>query len=124
MNVMKEKVLLLCIVLMCSFSSYGQSGQIGNISWNIMDSVLTISGTGDMPDFEYCQEPWYPFQDGFIKVVIEDSITSIGNSAFCNCRSFASIEIPCTIRDIGSYAFSGCVSLSNIKIPNSGTYIG
>jgi hypothetical protein len=46
---MKKKLLLLCIVAIYSISSYGQSGQIGDIFWNISDGVLTISGTGEIP---------------------------------------------------------------------------
>ena len=52
------------------------------------------------------------------------SVTTIGNSAFCNCSSLASIDIPNSVTTIGDYAFCNCSSLASIDIPNSVTTIG
>ena len=54
----------------------------------------------------------------------DGSVTSIGDSAFYNCRSLASINIPDSITSIGDYAFAWCHSLKSIVIPNSVTSIG
>ena len=63
------------------------------------------------------------FKDtNIIKVVIPDSVTSIGEFTFFDCSSLATIEIPDSVNSIGSYAFSGC-SLTSIEIPNSVTSI-
>ena len=51
-------------------------------------------------------------------------VTSIGDSAFYNCTSLESIEIPNSITSIGSFAFAYCTSLTSIEIPNSVTSIG
>ena len=41
-------------------------------------------------------------------ITIPDSITSIGNYAFCNCTGLTSIKIPKSVTNIGEFAFSGC----------------
>lgn len=56
-------------------------------------------------------------------VMIPDSVTSLGNGAFGNCTALASIELPNSITTIGDYAFSSCTSLTNVEIPNSVTSI-
>jgi len=57
------------------------------------------------------------------KYVIGNSVTSIGSSAFKNCTSLTSIEIPNSVTSIGSNAFYGCTGLTSIEIPNSVTSI-
>ena len=52
------------------------------------------------------------------------SVTSIGDSAFYNCTSLASIKIPSSVTSIGDRAFSSCESLTSVTIPNSVTSIG
>ena len=56
--------------------------------------------------------------------VIPSSVTSIGNSAFLDCRSLSEIVIPSSVTSIGDRAFSSCDSLSEIVIPSSVTSIG
>ncbi|MDE6473490.1 MAG: leucine-rich repeat domain-containing protein, partial [Clostridia bacterium] len=55
---------------------------------------------------------------------IPSSITSIGDSAFYDCRSITSIEIPSGVTSIGDYVFYNCSSITSIKIPSSVTSIG
>ena len=52
-----------------------------------------------------------------------NNITSIGKSAFENCSSLISIEIPQNITSIGGNAFSYCSSLTSIELPNNLTQI-
>ena len=56
--------------------------------------------------------------------VIPNSVTSIGNSAFCNCSGLTSIIIPNSVTSIGNYAFQNCSGLTSVTIPNSVTSIG
>ena len=52
------------------------------------------------------------------------SVISIGNSAFNQCWSLASVSIPNSVTSIGNYAFRECSGLTSITIPNSVTNIG
>ena len=101
------------------------SGTCGeNLIWRFEDGVLTISGTGAMMDYSWCQGPPAPWAAAKIKsVVIESGVTSIGNSAFFY-SSLTSITIPDSVTSIGDYAFSNCSSLASITIPDSVTSIG
>lgn len=57
-------------------------------------------------------------------IIIPDSVTSIGDGAFCGCSSLTSITIPDSVTGIGDGAFYGCISLESITIPDSVTSIG
>ena len=55
--------------------------------------------------------------------IIPNSVTSIEDYAFWDCKSLTSITIPNSVINIGKYAFSGCIGLTSITIPNSVTSI-
>ena len=98
-----------------------------NLTWKLYaDGTLTISGAGAMKDYDYDNNPSPASQkkDSVKKVVIEDGVTSIGNSAFFYCTSLTSITIPNSVTSIEPYAFYNCTSLTSITIPNSVTSIG
>ena len=61
---------------------------------------------------------------GCKNTVIPNSVTTIGERAFDNCRYLTSIEIPNSVTTIGNRAFECCTSLTSITIPNSVTTIG
>jgi len=56
--------------------------------------------------------------------VIPNTVTEIGDAAFCDCRSLISITIPDSVTKIGRGAFAFCASLTSIVIPDSVTTIG
>lgn len=56
--------------------------------------------------------------------IIPNSVTTIGNNSFYNCKGLKSINIPDSVTYIGKYAFYGCSDLTNVTIPNSVTGIG
>ena len=60
------------------------------------------------------------------KVNLPNTITSIGNRAFCGCSGlYGSLTIPNSVNSIGSYAFSDCSGFNgSLTIPNSVNTIG
>ncbi|MBQ2027136.1 MAG: leucine-rich repeat protein, partial [Alistipes sp.] len=43
-----------------------------------------------------------------------NSVTSIGNSAFCGCSSLTSVTIGNSVTSIGDYTFQNCASLKEV----------
>lgn len=56
-------------------------------------------------------------------VTIPNSITTIGASSFFDCSGLTSLEIGSSVKIIGSCAFYGCTSLTSVTIPKSVTNI-
>ena len=103
----------------------GDCGADGNnLTWTYGDGTLTILGAGNMEEFTYTNPaPWYGYSKEINKIIISESVTSIGSCAFEDCSKLTSVEIPNRISLIGFAAFRNCESLSNITIPNSVTSI-
>ena len=99
-----------------------ESGSCGpNLKWHLTDDgVLTITGKGEMDDYRF--SPWRDF--GVKRIIVGDSVTTIGEYAFSYCSSLTSITIPNSVTTIKEYAFSNCSSLTSVTIPNSVTTIG
>ena len=97
----------------------------GNLTWTLYeDGTLTISGTGAMKSYRNDDSPAVQKKDNVKKVVIEDGVTSIGESAFYSCKSLTSITIPDSVTSIENYAFANCSNLTSITILKSVTSIG
>ena len=62
--------------------------------------------------------------DSLASIEIPDSVTTIGESAFLYCDSLASVTIGNSVTKIGGYAFYSCDSLASVTIGNSVTIIG
>jgi len=63
------------------------SGTCGDhLTWEF-DSrgLLTISGTGDMNDYMFHGTPWKSFKRSIKKIVLDGTITGIGDFAFYGC---------------------------------------
>ena len=53
-----------------------------------------------------------------------EGVTSIGHSAFKDCRNLTEIRIPEGVTSIEEWAFYNCSSLTKISIPEGVTSIG
>ena len=94
--------------------------------WTLNNRTLTISGTGKMKNWNGNEkDDWHytQYTNVIEKVIIENGVTSIGESTFDGCSSLKSIEIPDSITSIGWSAFSRCSSLESINIPEGVTSI-
>ena len=54
-----------------------------------------------------------------VSIAIPESVSSIGSSAFYNCKELSSISLPESVESIGTYAFAICQSLTSLVIPCS-----
>ena len=111
-------VILLSLVAVLAVSASAEiinSGTCGeNLTWTLDDAgALTISGTGAM-DSDLL---WAGNKAAIINVVINNGVTSIGDSAFRGCENLTNITIPKSITSIGQSAFAFCRSLQSVTIP-------
>jgi len=129
----------LCLALLL-LAGVGQAADAGNacgdhLTWTCTeDGVLTVSGTGEMWSYGLQGVPWD--RNRVKKVVMEEGVTSIGDSAFHSCANlteadiadsvavigsnafFASgltqVRLPGSLREVGGYAFANCAALTSV----------
>ena len=87
--------------------------------YNQYSGSLVIAGNGTIKDSAY--STLSDIYATMTSVVIEEGITSIGNSAFKGCKKVVSYELPTTLETIGDSAFYGNTQLTSIDIPDSTT---
>lgn len=116
--------------------------------FNPETGLLTISGKGAMDNYDGSADkagpdeaPWYEYRESITSVIIEngittigqrafnstkiaaivipDSVGSIGESAFRNCKDLASLTIGSGVASIGTYCFNGCTALTSVTIPGN-----
>ena len=98
------------------------SGTCGdNLTWDLDNGILTISGTGEMWSYH---KPWEDYANQVTSLVIESGVISISDRAFSNFKKLKSVVLSDTILVIGSCAFLTCTSLESIIIPESVRVIG
>jgi serine/threonine protein kinase len=119
----------------------------------LQDGYFTTPSKAVMPssmeevEFEYHGAGRGVVPPNVTRVIVDDTVTTIGERAFANCSSLtaieiyvsvtfivrnafngcsslASIRIPTLVKRIGPYAFADCLSLTWIKIPSTVTSIG
>ena len=101
------------------------SGKCGfNLTWSYDEScfTLTISGTGQMNDYEE-SAPWSSWMSSIKTVIINEGAKSIGDDAFYGASNLTRVTIPEGLSRIGSNTFCHCESLRRIKIPSSVSFI-
>ena len=131
---MKKAVsLFLTLALLCtllgglSLTAHAEddSGTWGSLTWRVENNVLTISGTGEMPDITSgTSQAWQKYAEKISSVVIESGVTSIGANAFYRARMLSSVTIPGTVRTIGDSAFQYCTALNRIELPEGVVSLG
>ena len=102
----------------------GSCGDNVTYSFDPVTGALTISGTGEMTNFDTTTDvPWYSYRDKIMSVIIGNGVNTIGSYAFWY-TCLTSVTIPESVTSIGSYAFFGCTGLTSVAIPDSVTRIG
>jgi hypothetical protein len=110
-------------------------------AWSLEEGVLTVYGTGALPDLPEAQlAPWAGenitkifITEGItaigrnnfsgeeaVEIYIAEGVSFIGESAFSDCGSLQTVHLPESIRYIAKNAFSNCSSLKNIDYAGDG----
>jgi len=119
---------LLLILNLCPVVPLGAvtaSGELTDtMSWSLDNGTLTITGTGEMPDYASYNAPWHSYVDQITSIQVENGVTKLGNYAFTDLNKAVSVTLPDSLTSIGETAFDGCAALTSITIPESVTEIG
>ena len=109
------------------------NGTTGELKWELgEDGTLSISGKGEMPDYNYdfvneeyhFPSPWYEYRENITNVIIGDEVSAIGEAAFAGFSKMTSVDIGNSVTIIGKNSFVSSKSLTSIVIPNSVITIG
>lgn len=114
-----------------------------NLFWSLENGILTISGTGDMWNYDTYQNsssyllstaPWYPQRDMITQIRLSEGVAGIGNYAFgtsavlapysTSCKNLAAVDLPETLQRIGAYGFAYCTALKEIRFLGDAPAIG
>lgn len=115
---------MLFLVLACSFifnikaQAEDLTGKCGdNLTYTIKYNTntyyydLVISGKGDMYNYDEPQDaPWYGKRSSINAIYLADTLTSIGDNAFCDITKVNVIAIPQLCNTMSDTAFTGTTS--------------
>ena len=106
------------IVIPSTANGYTVTG-INNLGFmnSEITSVNIPNSVTSIGDWAFCE------CKNLVSIIIPDRVTYVGNGAFQNCTGLISISFPNSVTTIGEYAFSGCEKLSSFRIPESVTSI-
>ena len=119
--VLLSVVMALSVFCGMMFTASAESGSCGDhMTWELENGVLTVSGTGDMYNYDD-DAPW---KDATVtSVIIEPRVETIGTKAFKGMTSIKSVTIS-ESDDVYSYsaksfficgeAFKGCTALESV----------
>ena len=110
--------------------STGTQTTAENMDWSLEDGVLTITGEGDMPDYnglwmeDYPEEyregrdyaPWADQMGEIEYVVLSEGITSVGDNAFIGAENLKEVEWSPALHRIGWNAFHS-TGLEHVSLP-------
>jgi hypothetical protein len=93
------------------------AGQCGdNLYWSYDETAKTISitGSGKMYDLTADTQPWLLFKEQIVEVTTNNTVTSIGTSAFEGCVRLAKISLGAAMENVTANAFAGCNRLYDV----------
>ena len=88
-----------------------------DLVWSYEDGTLTISGTGEMDDYEE-DAPWAAYKKEITKVVLE-GVTYVGARAFNNYDAIEEVDFGTELYELGTQSFRSCEGLTKISLPKS-----
>ncbi len=113
------------------FISQGSAvdGKLDGVYWQLDPiGILTISGSGDLPSFEFGsnvkQPPWSQYNDEVLCVIIESGVTGIGSTSLRSFEYLDSVIIENGLTKLDSNAVFYCQRLTTVTLPGSLSSIG
>ena len=107
------------------FTSADETGILeADCTYKYTNSIqeLRISGNGQMPDFDFNDQPWNLYKADIKIIVIEDGITTIGKYSFYDCVHVESISIGNDVQNIENKAFENCFSLKSFSVGQNSNF--
>ena len=137
----KTLALILCLAMLASVFTFtvpvvaadtvysGTCGANGdNVKWelNATTGVMTISGEGEMADYDYrTLPPWNTYKFSIKTVNINEGVTRIGAYSFRNYYpGLSAVTMPDTVTSVGEQAFFASYGIKSIYIPANLNDIG
>jgi hypothetical protein len=94
----------------------GTCGDALTWSYDTDTQTLTVSGTGEMWDYTDMDAPWRNLN--VLKIIIEDGVTSVGDSAFITNSEITQVSFSNSLLSIGDSAFMGC-AIASLALPQN-----
>ncbi len=126
---MKSKIFYMVLVLSIVLVGFSASQlcdddtEADGITITHVDTTLTISGTGAMPDYTTTANLGITYT-GITAVNIGTGITYVGTYAFYGCTTLQTITIADTVTTMGSAICHGCTALTSATLPINMTSLG
>ncbi|MBR2779509.1 MAG: leucine-rich repeat protein [Firmicutes bacterium] len=139
------RICLLVLLLLLLSAPAGHAAEITargtcgpSASWTLTkDGVLTVSGTGEMEDFNAERDgntytwagadkypPWHDYLADIRKVVVRQGITKVSHGSFTFCNNLQEVQLPEGLTMLSSSAFAWCEQLESVQLPSSLKTIG
>ena len=144
---MKKLSILLILALLCSLCACGKEAPVAvqepaepteaivpealptdapvvvtegvGIRWDFADDTLTLTGEGNMEDYELFSTPWDQAGKSFSvkKLIVGEGIRYLGQFAFAACCNLEEVTLPASLRHIGESCFADCAALKTLTLP-------
>ena len=109
-------LLMLCLILsFMPFPAFAEGSEVASgtcgesLTWVLTeDGTLKISGYGPMTSYNGVKSPWYSYRSSIFNIVIDDTVTTIGDWAFMSLTKVTDISIGDGVTSIGKEAFENC----------------
>ena len=108
-------ILAICLALAPAVQAEEVWGDTMHWEFDDQTGILTISGSGETQvGGSNC--PWLDHREKIKKVVIQEGVTGIGNKGFSHLVNLQEVVMPQSVKSIGDYAFYNCRSLTGVDL--------
>ena len=122
---MKKLMILLAAAMLLSIPAAASewegdtaSGSLGEMTWALEGTTLTVSGNGAMAELEE-GAPWEPYRDQIETVVFSGNITYVAASAFEDCDKITKVDFGPAMYELGKRSFYSCDGLTILSMPDT-----